>query len=327
MPDAQGDDPAGDPATSPRRARRRPIGWKKVLVLIALVIVATVWAYNTVAETLARRWDAKQERDADSGIILGAEPLDLGPEDAKVAVLLVHGFIGAASNFGELPERLADAGYRVRAIRLPGHGTTPFELRETQPSDLLSAVLSELSDLRAEHDQVFIVGHSMGGTLSTLAAATEKVDGLILAAPFFRVSYQWYYLLRPETATTLTAWAVRWVYKGDGFIRVNRPEAKDHILSYRWVPTEGTQAADQLAARARDPELLKNITCPVLLLHSPDDFAASPRAAERAFQRMAAEEKTLIWMEKSDHHLFWDYDREQTITAILDFIAQNAPNR
>lgn len=327
MPVAQGDDPAADPSARRRVARRRPIGWRQSLVLIALVVVATVWAYNTLAGTLAQRWDAKQERDPDSGIILGAEPLDLGPNDAHVAVLLVHGFIGATSNFGELPKRLADAGYRVRAIRLPGHGTTPFELRETQPSDLLSAVLVELRELDREHDQVFIVGHSMGGAISTLAAATRELDGLVLAAPYFRVSYEWYYGLRPETWTTLTAWAVHWIYKGDGFIRVNRPEAKDHILSYRWVPTEATQAADEFAALARDPGVLEQITCPVLLLHSPDDFAASPRAAERAFQQMASDDKTLIWMENSDHHLFWDYDREKTIAAILTFIAQNAPNR
>ncbi len=319
----EGDDPAGDPVSIRRGARRWPIDRRISLVLIALVVVASVWAYNTLAGTLAQRWDARQERDPDSGILVGAEPLDAGPSDAEVAVLLVHGFIGAASNFGELPERLADAGYRVRAIRLPGHGTTPFELRETPASEMLDAVLRELRGLKQQHNHVFIVGHSMGGTLSTLAASTEELDGLILAAPYFRVSYQWYYVLRPETATTLTAWAVRWVYKGDGFIRVNRPEAKDDILSYRWVPTEGTQTADQLAARARDPELLKQITCPVLLLHSPDDFAASPRAAEQAFTQMATEDKTFIWMENSDHHLFWDYDREQTITAILDFINQS----
>ncbi len=315
----------GDPAPLSTAARRRwPIGRFASIVLIAAVLIASTWGYNTVAEILAHRWDAAQDRDVESGILAGAQAMDLGPEDAAVAVLLVHGFIGATTNFGELPLKLADAGYKVRALRLPGHGTTPFELRDTLDSEVLGAVLDELEGLQERHEHVFIIGHSMGGSLSTLAASTREVDGLVLAAPYFRVSYEWYYLLRPETWTTLTAWAVRWIYKGDPFIRVNRPDAKDKIVSYRWVPTEGTLAADRLAMLARSPETLEKITCPVLLLHSPDDFAASPRAAQRAVEKMGANQKKLLWLENSDHHIFWDFDREEAIAAVLEFIEQNA---
>lgn len=297
------------------------------IVFIALVIAASIWGYNIVATTLAHRWDATQDRDPESGILAGAEAINLGAEDADAAVLLVHGFIGAATNFGDLPEKLADAGYRVRAMRLPGHGTTPFELRETTPdSELLEAVLAELELLKETHRHVFIVGHSMGGALSALAASESGADGLVLAAPYFRVTHQWYYVLRPETWTSLTAWAVKWVYKGDTFIRVNRPESKEKIVSYRWVPTEATRAADRLANQARSAETLENITCPVLMLHSPDDFAASPRAAQRAFEMIGAQEKKLIWLDNSDHHLFWDYDREEAIVAVLDFIEEVLPH-
>ena len=327
---AQGEDLPGEPVQPPERpaayrapVRRWPIGRAQSLVLVALVVAAAGWGYNTLAESLAHRWDEAQERDAISGVLAGAEPIDLGPKGADASVLLVHGFIGAPTNFGELPERLADAGYHVRAIRLPGHGTTPFELRETPASEMLSAVLGELRELQGQHKRVFIVGHSMGGALSTLAASMSETDGLVLAAPYFRVTHEWYYVLRPETWTALTAWAVRWLYKGDVFIRVNRREAKDDIVSYRWVPTEATQAADHVATLARDPHVLEQITCPVLMLHSPEDFAASPRAAERALERMASEDKTLVWMENSDHHLFWDYDREEAIAAVLEFIRRN----
>ncbi len=313
-------DPSGRPVRAWRAIRRWSIGRGRSLALIVLVVAASACGYNTLAGSLAHRWDEAQVRDAASGILAGAEPIDLGPADAGTAVLLVHGFIGASTNFGELPQRLADAGYRVRAMRLPGHGTTPFELRETPESEMLSAVLSELRGLQRRHDRVFIVGHSMGAALSTLAASMNETDGLVLAAPYYRVSHEWYYVLRPETWTDLTAWAVRWLYKSDRFIRINRREAKDDVISYRWVPTKATQAADHLAALARDPVVLKQIACPVLLMHSPEDFAASPRAAERAFERLGSVDKTLLWMENSDHHLLLDYDREEVIAAILKFV-------
>ena len=305
--------------------RRRVLRGLKSLLLTVLFIGSSIWAYNAIASALAHRWDAAQERDEATGVLLGAEPLILGPPKAETAILLVHGFIGASTNFGDLPERLAEAGYRVHALRLPGHGTTPFDLLQTPASDMLDAVLLETRLLKKLHTQVYLVGHSMGGTLSALAASEEPVDGLILAAPYFRVSSHWYYILRPETWSNLTNWALKWAYKGDGFIRVNRREAKDEIVSYRWVPSNATREAGGLARRARDPQTLGKIDCPVLLLHSPDDFAASPKAAEQAFKNIASKKKTLVWLENSDHHLFWDHDREEAIAAVLEFIEGHTP--
>ena len=324
MADPQRDALKEDTPPSGHTAKRWPIGRLAAVLLIAIIFAASTVTYNVVATFLAHRWDAAQDRDPETGILAEAEPIDLGPEDADVAVLLVHGFIGSSTNFGELPNALAAKGYRVRALLLPGHGTTPFELRGTSDSEMLQAVLDELDTLKANHDRVFIVGHSMGSALSTLAASKNGTDGLVIAAPYFQVTHQWYYILSPETWTSLTGWAIKWLYKGDTFIRVNRKEAKDDILSYRWVPTKATVNADRIATQARSPETLKNLTCPVLLMHSPDDFAASPKAAQRAFEQIATEEKELLWLENSDHHLFFDYDREQAIQATLDFIARLA---
>ena len=316
MEPPQGDEPSPSPAP-PSRIQR----FIAALLLVGLLALASVWAYNAISTNLAHRWDAAQARDAETGVLDGAEPIVLGPADAQTAVVLVHGFIGASTNFGDLPNALARAGFRVHALRLPGNGTTPFDLIHTSGDDMLNEVLAELRRLKKEHARVVIVGHSMGGAISTLAAAEEPVDGLVLAAPYYRVTHQWYFLLRPETWSRLTEWAVRWTYKGDSFIRVARREAKDDIVSYRWIPSEATRAAGGLAQHARSAETLAKITSPVLMLHSPEDFAASPDAAEAALEIMASSDKTLLWLENSDHHLFWDHDREEAVAAILDFLA------
>lgn len=310
-----------DPIQTPRRVQSALL-WALLAVIIA--VPASVLIFNAAAPSLAHRWDDAQERDEETGVLIGAEHIEIGPESATTAVLLVHGFIGATSNFGDLPQKLADAGYRVHVLRLPGHGTTPFDLMKTRGGVIVDAVLLEFLELRKNYEQVFVVGHSLGGALSTLLAAQEKLDGLVLAAPYFKVTHQWYYILRPETWSTTTGGLVKWAYKGAGFIRVNRSEVKDQIVSYHWVPSEALLEANDIAERARDPKILKAIKCPVLLLHSHDDFAASPEAAEESFNQMASDTKSLIWIENSDHHLFWDNDREQVIQSILDFIQTNA---
>lgn len=308
-------------ASSPASVRRtRP--WRSIIALVLAAVVVT-GCYNTLMMGLAKRWDDRQPRNPRTGVLEGAEAFDLGPTNpATTAVLLVHGFIGGSNNFNELPAQLAQAGYHVRALRLPGHGTTPFDLAKTDPAEILQHVLDETRALQERYDHVFLVGHSMGGTLTLLTATMTNVDGIVLAGAHFKTTYRWWYVIPPEAWTAATGWAIRWVYKSDAFIQVNRSEIKDQIVSYRYVPVSGGKAAMRFARRARDPDVLAMVTCPVLMIHGRDDSAASPKAAEEAFQNIASGDKTFIRLENSDHHVFWDYDREQANAAILDFIAK-----
>lgn len=305
----------------------RPRPWRRiarrVLVAAALAFVV-VGTYNTLMQAFARKYDDAQPRIARVGVLRGAEEINLGPEDADTAVILVHGFLGAQSNFGDLADRLARAGFHVRALRLPGHGTTPLDLKDTPSAEMLNYIATEAREMKREYKRVFLIGHSMGSSLCVLAATFVPVDGIVLGAPHFKVTYQWWYGLPVETSNLLTYWAIHWVYKSDGFIRVRRPEAKHEIVSYRYVPTRSARALNKLAATARDPDTLSMITCPVLVLHGVHDSASSIRAAQKAFSNIAATDKTFIILENSDHHVYMDYDREQVYTEITAWLLQHS---
>lgn len=318
MPDSAKEEPAGKtkeearPSAGPTRSLRRPL-------LAASFLALLLVGYNGVSLALVAHWDRTAERDPGTDILIGAEPRSLGPPDAPVGILFVHGFIGAGSNFWEVPERLSQAGFRVEVMRLPGHGTTPGDFARRPAEELLQAVLEELRDLKKDHEKVVVVGHSMGGALSTLAASMEEVDGLVLGAPYFGVTYRWYYVLPAETWTGLTSPFIRWVYRADAFIRIKRTEVRDRILSYRWIPARGAATLVELGRRAKDPSVLAAIRCPVLMLHSRQDRAASPAAATAAFDALGSSDKRVVWLENSDHHIFWDYDREEVAEEILRF--------
>jgi carboxylesterase len=269
---------------------------------------------------LIERTDRRALRNAESGILVGAEARDLGPADAPCAVLFVHGFVGAGNSFADLPNRLAAQGHFVRVMRLPGHGTSPLDLVPVNADDLLAAVREDVRTLKESHAQVVLVGHSMGATLAALIAAQDGVDGLILGAPYFGVTSRWYYGLKSETWIRLTRPALPWVYKGSLFVQVNRKEAKRSILSYRWIPREAGDALLDLGARVNKQETLSAITCPVLLLHAQGDIAACPKAAETALQKMAAIDKRITWLPRSNHHIFWDYDRELVMEEASSFL-------
>ncbi|MFO7975674.1 MAG: alpha/beta fold hydrolase, partial [Candidatus Hydrogenedentota bacterium] len=236
-------------------------------------LAAALLVYNGVAFQLALHGEADKPRDSETGIVIGAEPRELGPGESPYAALFIHGFGGAGTDFADLPERMAEKGWRVRVMLLPGHGTHPRKMRKETPESLLDAVRGEVETLRRHHNKVILISHSMGGALSTLIASEMPVDGLILGAPYFRVTYRWYYVLPPEMWGRITRPFIRWVYKGKLFMQVNRKEAKEHILCYTWLPSSAIRILAKLGKRARVPETLKKVTCPVLILHGRKDIA------------------------------------------------------
>lgn len=96
---------------------------------------------------------------------------------SKGEVLLLHGAKFSAATWRELGtlEELADAGYRVCALDMPGYGNSP---PSSFPAD---AVLQEVLQQRAPEGAV-IVGPSLGGRygLDLYFAYQQGVRGLIL---------------------------------------------------------------------------------------------------------------------------------------------------
>ncbi len=112
-------------------------------------------------------------------------PFELG--DGRDACLLIHGFTGSPWDMRPLGESLAARGYYVRAVRLPGHGTSPEAMEHVTWRDWEQATEDALLSLH-NFRQVFVAGLSMGALLSVLLASRhpDRVHGLALLAPAMR---------------------------------------------------------------------------------------------------------------------------------------------
>ena len=300
----------------PRRSLLRQLSGFVLRMLLGIVVAFL--GYNLLS-MIAASQEGKAALQFKNGIAPGAVPRTLGDAHASGAVLFVHGFVGGANNFAQVPDRVAAAGWHVYVMRLPGHGTSPKDFAETRPDELIEAVRKETQRLAAQYETVLLVGHSMGGAISTIGASEENVDGLVLAAPYYGVTHRWYYGLRPETWIKIGAVIMPYAYKGKFFLQVNRKEAKNEVYSYVWVPSKGLQTLTELGGRACRLDVVTKVSCPVLWLHGSGDVAASPEAAREAFRLMPHPLNKAVTLKASNHHLFWDYDRERVLDEILRF--------
>ncbi len=102
-------------------------------------------------------------------------PYALGNPDAKTCIILVHGFADGPQAWQREAEELAQRGYRV---------VVPH-LCHTETADAWLAQLEALlKDLRTQHKQLILWGHSMGAALSLIVSQRIVPDALVLWAPY-----------------------------------------------------------------------------------------------------------------------------------------------
>jgi esterase/lipase len=124
-------------------------------------------------------------------------------ENGKPAALLVHGFPGTPDEIRPLAQALNAQGWTVQGLLLPGFGPQIATISEYSFEDWRDAVFAALDVLQSQHAPVLLVGYSMGGALSILAAASRQVDGLVLLAPFLWQDVLWQRILAPVLGLVL----------------------------------------------------------------------------------------------------------------------------
>ncbi len=240
-----------------------------------------------------------------------AQPFNAGR--GRISVLFLHGFNSSPHALREWAKLTADAGYRVSLPRLPGHGTTWRELQVTRWRDWYDAAERELLTLAAETDQVFVAGHSMGGSLALRLAAhhQDTVAGLALVNPGL-LAYPLHRLL-PFASLVLGRIPSR-------THDVAQPGTLRH--GYDQTPLRPAASLFQLFADVRAS--LDLVICPTLVFKSGADHVIPAPSADYLSTHLSSDEVTVRELARSYHVATLDYDREQIFTETLDFIAAHS---
>lgn len=189
--------------------------------------------------------------------------IDTGSGD-RVALLL-HGMMGSAESWWRIVPRLADNGFRVIALDLPGHGLSPRDERCTVASvadDVVQTLVARVHDAPA-----LAIGHSYGGTV--LAAVTERI--LIERAVYVDTTCAFE---GGEDQRTLAA-----QYETD---RVKRTDPA-WLLSSRPFYSEMDAAVEARAAVRFDPMTAASISAGGDVAHEPAPGSILVRAQPSSF--------------------------------------------
>lgn len=234
-------------------------------------------------------------------------------------VLLVHGLLGSPAELRDYGHYLAAQGFTVLGVRLKGHGTSPYALRQQRFEDWYGSVKRGLNILKTHCDKLFVVGFSTGGALALKLAAenyTEIAGVVAVSVPINFVNPA--YMLVPLLHNTNAL--VQWVSSFEGvkpFIE-NTPEHPD--INYCNIPVRALYELRRLIQHVET--LLPNIKQPVLLPFAEHDPVVSPQSSESVFTQLGSEDKTLVPIPAAQHGILMDNPGD-TWAAIDDFLQQH----
>mgnify|MGYP005810980815 CR=1 FL=1 len=229
----------------------------------------------------------------------------------RVGCLLLHGFSGTPYEMRPLGDYLASQGHTVLGMRLAGHATDPTDLSRVQWRDWLASVEDGLNLLKGVSDQQIVIGLSMGGVLTLLAAAHYPVTAMVTLSAPFELPGDWRLNFLPVIKIFMP------YAKNEGPQTDEEVKTEDHPAYLR----VSTRAADELKGLVREMQVaLPFVHVPALLLQARHDGVIPAESMDSIYQRLGTPDKQEIWIENGGHVITLGPDRQVAFEAIGQFV-------
>ncbi|MGM0502342.1 MAG: alpha/beta hydrolase [Bacillota bacterium] len=226
-------------------------------------------------------------------------------QGSSEACLLIHGFTGSPAHMRYLGQVLHDEGYTAAGVLLPGHGTSLEQMEKTDRQDWLAKVEKEFHKLKQEHERVYVLGLSLGGILTLLLAQKYNVDKIVSIAAPIKLQNKLAYL------TPILKYFQR--FRGWSGETIDQ-----YDIAYPAMPVKSVPELLKLIKQAK--KNLAKIDCPALLIQPKKDGTVKPVSAEIIHEKIASEDKEILWLEESGHVCTVGPEKGKIHKQVIEFL-------
>ena len=244
-------------------------------------------------------------------------PFLLAPDNPRrIGIVLVHGFLASPAEVRAFGQKLYAQGYTTIGVRLKGHGTSPWDLRERSWKDWFASVNRGAEIMSAFVERIVFVGFSTGGSLSLLSASEQssKIAGVVAICPplkFRNKNMRFVPLMHGANRI------VSWLSSYEGVMPFRPNESEHPLINYRNMPLRALYELTRVSGQLNST--LPSIRCPVCLIQATEDRVVDPESARIASTRLGSSSKELHWVESKRHGIL-NEDIGETHALIFDFI-------
>ncbi len=248
-----------------------------------------------------RRYDDINEHETAAA---DPAPFFLRPKnDNGIGVLLIHGLLASPAELRSYGEHLVQQGYTVMGVRLKGHGSSPYALRDQTWEDWYGSVLRGFKILKAHCKHIFVSGFSTGGALA-LKLASEQYPEIIgvcaVAVPikFINPAFMLVSLLYGVNKV------VDWVSSYEGVKPFIDNRSEHPAINYRHVPVKSLYELRRLIHDMDD--FLPLCRVPSLILHGDQDPVVSVKSAEEIMDMLETGNRQIKIIDSNRHGILME---------------------
>ncbi|MFM7737415.1 MAG: alpha/beta hydrolase [Alphaproteobacteria bacterium] len=243
-------------------------------------------------------------------------------------VLLVHGFTGSPHEMAPLARPLAEAGWDVVGVRLPGHGAAAAG----EPNDreawaaTVRVAFEELVEAHAP-GRVVVAGLSMGSLLAIDLALAERarVAALVALSPAVALPARRSAALRGVGLVATDGLRAIALRKPASDIRDAAALAAHPVAGPVTVGAALSFDGLRRDVRRRIRREGASFPRPLLVLHARRDRVCPLRGARWLARRMPCASPELHVLERSGHVIPVDLEGPRAASLVVDFLDRRGP--
>ena len=245
----------------------------------------------------------------------------------KRAVLLFHGMTGSPYEMKKMGKALFDADFDVFCYCLPGHGTSPINIKTVRWQDWYDDSVLHYKELTQKYDEVYLGGLCLGAVLAiAIAQEYQNVRGIVsLSTTLFLDGWTipWYNFFMPIGVHTILRYYYSFPEREPYGLKNETLRKKIAALQKR-----NTEALDNypmsciyelLKFSKQTQKNIAKVTAPILLMHAKEDDLTSTKSAEFVYRNISSKTKNYIKLENSYHLIVMDYERDYVFEKSIEF--------
>ncbi len=248
----------------------------------------------------------------------------------KAILLVVHGLAEHSGRYSNLVNHFVPKGYAIFGLDHRGHGKSEgLRGYVDKFSNYLDDLKVFLDIVRSEHSntKVFLVGHSVGGTIATAYAVNHQSElaGLILSAPTLKVGSSVSRLdvamarvlsaLLPKIGIALIDASAISRDKAVVDAYVNDPLVYQGKIRARL----GFELVNVIEKKL--PPQMPGISLPILIMHATADRLSDPQGSQMLYELVNSMDKTLKYYEGLYHEIFNEPEHRQVLAYMETWLA------
>jgi len=260
--------------------------------------------------------------------ITNYSPRNWDCSDPKAVIVLVHGLGEHSGRYQAIGNYFIENGYALMSIDLPGHGKSSGKRGHIDNfSDFTTAIehLHSLAKNKHPDKPIFLLGHSLGGLISTLLLLDKQhlFSGALLSGAAIQTPNepsQW----QIKIFTMISLLAPKMGLIKLAFSGISRDE--NEIQKYERDPlvNKGKLSARLLVEMFNTMRICKRrayeITLPIKIMHGSADTMTAPAGSQYLYDQITSSDKTLNIYKGLYHEIFNEPEANKIYAEIIDWL-------